>query len=72
MKNENKVKTLHCVNDAEASFVVTDKIFAISGNHEVLVAALAAAIVTDEDICGIVSDAISLLIKNSHKPLEDE
>ncbi len=69
VKQELKVQVLNAVNDAEGFFIVTDRAHSMGGPHDLIVASLATAIMSNEDIHKVVSEAITEVIelKNSQK-----
>jgi len=57
-KKEHRVAVLTDVNDAEEFIVVSDRNIALLGEHDKLVAILAAAMISQPPLRAVVTDAI--------------
>ena len=65
MKNKQKdhrIAVLNDVNDADVFLVVSEKNVALRGDHNLLVASVASAIVSHEDFRRVISEAINLVM----------
>ena len=62
-KTEHRVAVLNVVNDAEAFLVVSNKGFALGGEHNTIVAALASAITSNEQFRLVVGEAITAVME---------
>jgi hypothetical protein len=62
-KKEHRVAVLNAVNDAEAFIVISDKDIALGGAHGEVVAILASAIVSSEELRVVVAEAITRVLE---------
>ena len=62
-KTKHRVAVLNTVNDAEAFIVISDNSIAIGGRHDQVVAILASAIVSNEDLRFVVGEAIRRVLE---------
>ena len=61
-QKEHRIDVLNTVNDAEVFVVITEESIALGGAHDKVVEILSSAIICNEDLRGVVSEAIANVI----------